>query len=361
MHSSGNKRPVHQLVNHLSRGDAIGHDVLTIQDRLRAAGYPSEIFCLHHGPGLAGRHRPASSFPDHSSPDNILLWHFSIGTSLFELAAQARDTVVMRYHNITPHRFFTGINPQLDLDCRMGRRQLIRAAEFVRLGIGDSAYNQAELETLHYPNTGHCPILLDLEKYTQTSPPSRHPAFAPRGGPNVLHVGRLMPQKRYEQLILTFHFLRRIKPEARLTIVGGWDGLERYKAFLDGLVADLGLDNVVFTGRVSDADLRALFGAADVYLCLSDHEGFCVPLVEAMKMNIPIVAKRSTAVGETLGSAGVLLEEHESSRTAEIIAALSDDKDLIEKVQHSQQRRLADFRPDVVWKRLAGLLEQAGA
>ena len=360
MISPGEKRPIHQLVNHLSRGDAIGHDVLTIQDRLRTAGHPSEIFCLHHGPGLAGRHKPASSFPEYSSPDNILLWHFSLGTSLFDLAARARDIVVMRYHNITPHHYFTGVSPQLELDCRVGRRQLARAAGFVRLGIGDSAYNQAELEALHYAYTGTCPIMLDLNKYTRSQKPPADPS-ADRAGPRVFHVGRLMPQKRYEQLLQTFYFLRKIKPRASLTMVGGWDGLERYKAFLDDLVKDLGLEGVVFTGRVSDPELRGLYTQADVYLCLSDHEGFCVPLVEAMKMDLPVVAKRSTAVGETLGRAGVLLEEHQAGRTAEIIAALTDDRKMIEEIKLDQQRRLLDFAPEAVWNRLAGLLERAGS
>lgn len=353
------KRPVHQLVNHLSRGDAIGHDVLTIQDRLRAAGHPSEIFCLHHGPGLAGRHKPASAFPDHSSPDNILIWHFSLGTSLFDLASHAREKVVMRYHNITPHKYFTGINPQLELDCRMGRRQLAQAASFVHLGVGDSAYNRAELDALGYINTGNCPIMLDLDEYTRTREGDPNSTSVSEG-PTILHVGRLMPQKRYEQLIVTHYFLKKIKPKARLIMVGGWDGLERYKAYLDGLIAELDLEGVNFTGRVSDIDLRALYTQADIYLCLSDHEGFCVPLVEAMKMDIPIVAKRSSAVGETMGRAGVVLEKHESAQTAEVLAALVDDREMLERVRVNQQKRLMDFHPDVVWERLVGLLEGAG-
>ena len=357
MAEPGKKRPVHQLVNHLSRGDAIGHDVLTIQDRLRAEGRSSEIFCLHHGPGLAGRHRPVSSFMDSCAPEDVILWHFSIGTSLFDLAAGFNGKVVMRYHNITPYQYFTGINPQLELDCRVGRIQLARAARFVNLAIGDSAYNQNELDELGYINTGNCPIMLDLAKYAPVQPPARLAHLA-QGGPNILHVGRFMPQKRYEDLIRTFHFLRKIKPEAKLILVGGWDGLEIYQACLGELVESLDPDNVIFTGRVSDADLRAIFGLCQVYLCLSEHEGFCVPLVEAMKMDLPVVAKRSTAVGETLGHAGVLLDYYSPSHAAEVIAALVDDRDRLREVRWSQQRRLEDFAPDKVWTRFRSLLDQ---
>ena len=352
-----NKRPVHQLVNHLSRGDAIGHDVLTIQDRLRAEGRSSEIFCLHHGPGLSGRHRPVSSFLDSCALDDIVLWHFSIGTSLFDLAAEFPGKVVMRYHNITPHQYFMGINPQLELDCRVGRIQLARAARFVDLAIGDSAYNQGELDALGYVNTGNCPINLDLAKYAPVQPPARMAHLA-KGGPNILHVGRFMPQKRYEDLLRTFHFLHKIKPEARLILVGGWDGLEKYRAFLGELVERLKVNNVIFTGRISDADLRAIFGLCQVYLCLSEHEGFCVPLVEAMKMDLPVVAKRSTAVGETLGPAGVLLNDYRPSHAAEVIAALVDDRDRRREVRWSQQRRLEDLAPDKVWNRFRELLQQ---
>ena len=112
-------------------------------------------------------------------------------------------------------------------------------------------------------------------------------------------------------------------------------------------------------GRVSDAELRAIFSLSQVYLCLSDHEGFCVPLVEAMKMDLPIVAKRSTAVGETLGSAGVLLDQPLPSHTAEVVSALAGDPNWRQEIIRSQRRRLKDFRPDAVWARLRGLLEQA--
>jgi len=354
--SRPDRQPIHQLVNHLAPGDAIGHDVLTIQSRLRQRGHDSEIFCLHHGPGMGRRSRPARTYPDHSSPENLLIWHFSIGTSLAELAARVPDRVVMRYHNITPARFFDGISPQLALECRLGRRQLQEAAGFVQLGVGDSAFNQAELDGLGYPRTGHCPILLDLDSLRPVKVPAHLAALA-QGGPNLLHVGRLMPQKRYEDLIKTFFFFKKIHPQARLLLVGGGEGLERYRASLEELAAELDLADVLFLGRVSGPDLLALYGLASAYLCLSDHEGFCVPLVEAMQMNLPVVAKRSTAVTETLGPAGVLLDDPGPISAAEAVSALIGDPDLRQGILAGQEERLAAFRPGPVWERLWGLLQ----
>ena len=127
--------------------------------------------------------------------------------------------MVMRYHNITPYQYFERVSPQLELDCKIGRIQLAQAAEFVTLAVGDSAYNRSELDKLGFRNTGNCPILLDLAAYVPAQAPPRL-AHLTKGGPNILHVGRFMPQKRYEDLIRTFYFLQKIKPEARLILVG---------------------------------------------------------------------------------------------------------------------------------------------
>ncbi|MBW1712109.1 MAG: glycosyltransferase family 4 protein [Deltaproteobacteria bacterium] len=351
-----NPRPVHQLVNNLSPGDAIGHDVLAIQTRLRQRGHPSEIFCLHAGPGMAKRAKPASAYSGFSSPNNAVIWHFSIGTPLAEMAASLSEPVIMRYHNVTPAHFFKGVSHQIERECRLGRQQLVAAARFVALAIGDSAFNQAELDQLGYLNTGNCPILINMAAYCPANPPARLSHLV-QGGPNILHVGRFMPQKRYEDLIKVLYFLVKIKPSARLILVGGDEGLETYRQALEGLAADLGLSRrVIFSGKVSQAELMAYFSLAQVYLCLSDHEGFCLPLIEAMTLGLPVVAKRSTAVTETLGEAGLLLDDPSPAQTAEALAALTDDPALGETIVTGQRSRLLYFQPDRVWARLSGLL-----
>jgi len=352
----GDKRPIHQIVNHLSAGDAIGHDVLTIQQRLQEMGHPSEIFALHTGPGTNAKAREASAYRGFSAPDNIVIWHFSIGTELTSLVAGLPDRVVMRYHNITPAEFFTGVNTQTEMECRLGRKQLAQAAGFVHLGIGDSAYNESELKELGYRATANCPIIMDLEAFRPVKPPARL-AHLKQGGPNILHVGRIIPQKRYEDLIRSFYFFRRIHKGARLILVGGHGGMEVYRHALDDLAAGLGLDGVIFTGYLSQKELIASYSLAEAYLCLSDHEGFCVPLIEAMHVGLPVVSKKSTAVTETLGPAGLLLDDPSPAETAEALSAVISDSDLRGALLKAQRQRVESFQPERVWERFWSLLQ----
>jgi len=348
-------RPVHQIINHLAVGDAIGHDCLTIQKRLRRLGHPSEIFALHVAPQLLGQAKAVSQYREFSSPDNLVIWHFSMGTEVSELVAGLPDRIVMRYHNVTPAHYFKDINPQAEMECLLGRQQLARAAGFVSLGIGDSAFNQAELDELGFRATGNCPILLDLESYRPAEPSSRL-AHLRQGGPNILHVGRIVPQKRYDELIKTFFFLQRLLPEARLILVGGASGMVIYQYALEDLCRSLGLGRVSFTGFLTQKELSACYALSHVYLCLSEHEGFCVPLVEAMAMDLAVVAREAAAVGQTLGTAGVKLEDPSPSLTAEVVAEVATSQELRGEILAGQRARLADFQPDRVWERFYSLL-----
>ena len=350
------RRPVHQIINHLAGGDAIGHDCLAIQERLRAEGHPSEIFALHPGPGMAGRCRAVSDYKDVSSPENVVIWHFSVGTEITDLVAELPDRVVMRYHNITPAEFFSNINAQTEMECLLGRKQLARTADFVDLGIGDSAYNEAELTELGFKASGNCPIMLNLDQYRPAEPSARLTRlFGP--GPLILHVGRIVPQKRYEDLIKVFYFIKKIRPEAGMLFIGGDSGMKIYRHALEDLIAELALTDIRFTNHITQKDLLACYTRADVYLCLSDHEGFCVPLVEAMKFDLPVAAKESSAVTQTLGEGGVLLKNPTPVMVAEAACALLEKDEFRSRVIQTQRRRLKDFEPDVVWRRFYGLLE----
>ena len=348
-------RPVHQIINHLAANDAIGHDTLTIQARLRAQGHPSEIFALHTGPGLAGRARPLGRYPEIAGEKNVIIWHFSIGTEAASLVADLAEPVIMRYHNITPAHYFSGVNPITEMECRLGRDQLAEASAFVSLAIGDSAYNEAELKELGFRATARCPILLDLEAY-QPQPATPRLARFCDGGPNILHVGRIVPQKRYEDLIKAFYLLQRIHPTARLLLAGQDAGMEIYRQALEDLTASLSLDRVFFLGQVAQQELLALYTLADAYLCLSEHEGFCVPLVEAMAVGLPVVAREAAAVAETLGPAGLLLSDPSPAQTAETLAALLADEGLRASAATAQQERLALFQPQAVWERFWGVI-----
>jgi glycosyltransferase involved in cell wall biosynthesis len=147
-----------------------------------------------------------------------------------------------------------------------------------------------------------------------------------------------------------------VRPDSRLVLVGSARGLGTYAEYLHELVEKLRLTDVLFAGHVNAAQLAAYYASASVYLSMSEHEGFGVPLLESMFFGVPIVAYKATAVPETLGDAGVLITVKEHAATAELIGLLVEDQELRKRVIARQKARLAVFWPDRVGERLQELL-----
>jgi glycosyltransferase involved in cell wall biosynthesis len=335
---------VHQLLAALSYGDAIGNEALAIQRQLRAAGHESDIFAELVHPRVAHLARPLWEYPEVSSPDTVCIYHFSIGSASGRLIHHAPDRLVVIYHNITPARFFLGFHPHLAGLCHHGRRELAAFAERTELALGDSEWNRRELEDAGFARTGVLPIVLDLSLYDR-----RPSAVAKRlyddGRTNVLFVGRIIPNKRIDDLVRTFAaFQRWIRPHSRLLLVGDHRGFERYLDRLVEMVRELRLSEVVFTGHVDDEELYAYYRAADVFLCLSEHEGFCVPLQEAMHFGLPVVAYEAGAVRETLHGGGLLLQDKSPELVAEILGRVTEGGPLRRAVLASQQQANASIR-----------------
>jgi glycosyltransferase involved in cell wall biosynthesis len=337
-------RQVHQLLAALSYGDAIGNEALAIQDHLRAMGFESEIYAERVHPRMARLARPLWRYPEVSSKDGVCLFHFSIGSAAGRLIYPAPDRLVSIYHNITPAGFFLGFHRHLAGLCYHGRRELRAFAPRTELGLGDSEFNRRELQEAGYARTGVLPIVLDFAKYER--PPSRVLERMFRDGRrNLLFVGRIIPNKRIEDLIRVFAVYQRYsEPRSRLLLVGEHKGFERYFDRLRQLVAALRLDEVVFTGHVDDDELVACYRLADVFLCLSEHEGFCVPLLEAMHFGVPVVAYDAGAVAETLCGAGVLLRDKTPELVAELVHRVVSDSLLRTSLLASQARTMDAIR-----------------
>jgi glycosyltransferase involved in cell wall biosynthesis len=293
------------------------------------------------------------------------VYHFSIGSAAGRMIYHAPDRLVAIYHNITPARFFLGFHPHLVGLTHHGRRELSAFAPRTELGLGDSEYNRRELEAAGFRRTAVLPIVLDLARYRQPPSAVTRRLFAD-GRTNVLFVGRIIPNKRIEDLVAAFAAYRRRDPRSRLLLVGDYRGHERYYARLRERAVALGLslaDDVVFTGHLEHDDLLACYAASHLFLCLSEHEGFCVPLLEAMVFGLPVVACDAGAVRETLGGAGVLLEDRDPETVAEVLARLRPDGELRRAVLAGQGRALAALeRTDfgaLVRERLAPVLDAA--
>jgi L-malate glycosyltransferase len=349
---------VHQVLASLGYGDAIGHEVLGIQRVLRAAGYESEIFVETADPRLEDLTIDFRELVHASHPDNILIHHFSLGSKASRIAYALPDRMAIVYHNITPSEFFVDIHRMLVRQCYHGRRELAAYVDRCDLALGDSEFNRQELEAAGFAATGVLPVVPDFSHLDGPANDLIARQFDDEWT-NVLFVGRIVPNKKIENLIRFFAaYKRRYNPRARLLIVGSYGGFERYLIMLQHLVAQLGVQDVHFLGQVSNGELTAFYGVADLFLCASEHEGFCVPLMEAFYARIPVLALARTAVPATMDGGGVLYENPDPAEVATLMDIVAGDHALQERILASQDAALDRMRAKDFAGTLLGFVDQ---
>jgi glycosyltransferase involved in cell wall biosynthesis len=348
---------VNQWVPAAHKGDAIGDSARVVRGMLRARGYQSDLFALTIDDDLREDVRPFAH-PDARRGD-VTIFHFALPSPMTEAFASLAGRRVLQYHNITPAAFFAPYDAQMFRLAALGRRELQTLAGRVDLALGDSEFNRQELEALGFAPTGVLPIAVNTARITDAP---RRPALEKilaDGLINILFVGRIVPNKRIEDHIrLAELYKRNIDSYYRFIFVGRYDGIPRYYAQIRSLIAEFQMlpDRFWFTGPVPDEDLGAFYRWADVYVSLSEHEGFCVPLVEAMAADVPVLAYKAGAVAETLGGAGVLFEPKDLELAAEMLGLLVYDRSIRERVLAGQRKRLQDFSPAAIDRRLGEVL-----
>jgi L-malate glycosyltransferase len=349
---------IHQVLATLGYGDAIGHEVLGIQRVLRGAGYESEIFVETADERLESLTRDYRELVDFSHPDNLLLHHFSLGSKASRTAFAVPDRMALIYHNITPPEYFAGVQRKLARQCFHGRRELRAYAARCDLAMGDSEFNRLDLEALGFPRTAVLPVVPDFSHLDRPANWLVAREFDD-GWTNILFVGRMIANKKIEDLIRFFHaYHTAFNPRSRLLLVGAQRGFERYLLTLHGLVDRLGLDHVHFIGHVSDEELVAFYEVADLFLCASEHEGFCVPLVEAFYTEVPVLAYASSAVPSTMDGAGVLFEDRDPLHVAQLIDAIMSDAGLRDALVDGQLAAVDRLRARDFAGTLLGLVER---
>jgi L-malate glycosyltransferase len=352
---------INQWVPAAHRGDAIGDSARVVRETIRRAGHQSDIYALTIDDDLRGDVLPFAD--DSARSGDVTIFHFALPSQMTAAFASVPGGRVLQYHNVTPARFFAPYDAQLFRLAALGRQDLRSLVGHVDLALGDSEFNRQELEDLGFAPTGVLPISVNTARITEAR---RQPALEKilsDGLINVLFVGRIVPNKRIEDHIrLAEVYKRYVDSYYRFIFVGRYDGVPRYYAQLRALIAEFKMlpDRFWFTGAATDDDLAAFYRWADVYVSLSEHEGFCVPLVEAMAADVPVLAYAAGAVPETLGGAGMLFAPKDLELAAELLGMLVYDRPVRDRVLDGQRRRLRDFAPDRLEARLWEALGRVG-
>lgn len=339
---------IHQVVVAAVPGDAVTSAALAFRELLRRAGR-SDLYARYVDPRLAGDVRDLGELEAKAHGADLLVYHASIGDPhVASFLLDQPQRLVLVYHNITPPEYFAGIDPAFASLLTAGRSQLLALRRRVLKALAVSPFNARELEALGYRDVDVSPLPVDLAAVAALEP---DPATARRlreevGGPIVLFVGQLLPHKRPDLLLQAHHVLSTyLLPEAHLVLVGP-SPMEGYRRALERLVEELALDAHI-TGWVRQEELVAFYRAASCFVTMSEHEGLCVPLLEAMTFGVPVVARAYAAIPETVAGAGVVLPaDADASLAAEAAYEVISNETLREALVADGRRRAAAFDVD---------------
>ena len=338
---------VHQLLPTFSPRDAVGNSTLELAELLRRLGYESHIYAndIHHE--LARKAEPIAQLPD---DDSWVIYHHSIGSTAGDAYERRAGRRILMYHNITPLELVERWAPQVGAEILLGREQTARYSHLTDVAVAASDYNRAELDALGYPKTTTIPVMFELDRLA-VGVSARRSAHV-----RIVFVGRLAPNKAQHDLIASLAVLRSTDhPEATLHLVGART-FGSYSDAIRDYTASLGLADAVFVHEaVTDDELADHYSAADVFVCLSDHEGFCVPIIEAMHRGLPVIAFNSSAVGATVGDGGLVLDSKSPDIVAAAISRVHGDEALRTRMGDAGRRRAAQFRSEhsrTAWAKL---------
>ena len=354
------KRPIHQMIRSVNYGDAISNHAVELMKLLRKWGHPSEIYVEACDPRMAHYCRPYQTYPD--DPEDVLIYQYGAGSLLTDFLHSRLQRTVLYYHNVTPPHFFENIDPELVGRLKWGRDDLRRRCGEFKGVLTVSEHNRQELLAMGFDDVEVIPILLNLPALARSAAclaGRRIEKQFDDGYVNILFVGRLAPNKKQEDLLQALAYYRNlVDSRARLLLVGSW-GNFRYKVRLEMLAEQLGISECThFSGHLELGDgFGGYYGAATVFLSLSEHEGFGVPLIESMYFDLPIIAYASSAVPETLGGCGFLLTEKRYDVIGELIYNLVTDQALRQQVVRKQRERLAAFDRATVQSQIKSWVE----
>jgi len=331
-----------QLLSGAGPYDAITNQALAWQRMLAEDGIGGEVLAAHMDPAVDGAVRRLEGLDDGAGGADLLVVHYSAHAPALDRALALPVRKLLVYHNITPPQYLWEHEPYVAMICALGRERLAGYAARVDAAVAPSAFSAGDLEA-----AGFADVRVDRRLYLFDRERLRPGAAdAERGeGPTILFVGRLSHNKRQDRLVKAFAlYQREHAPGARLVLPGS-PGSGTYGPYLARLAAEAGARDVELPGGLPQERLNARYAGADAFVCLSEHEGFCIPLLESMHFGLPVIARRAAAVPEVLGDAGVLLDDPDLPTVAEAIDIAVRCAPLREELRARGERRLGDFTP----------------
>lgn len=338
-------KAIHQFLAGFTSRDAISNEAIQMRDIFRSWGYESDIFSETHTtlPKFREQSHAAPDYATRAGSDDVVLLHLSIGSRVNDIFRDLPCKKAILYHNITPAAYLEFINKRMAYDLLRGREQVANLAGVAEVNMACSRFNAMELEEQGFSNVHVLPLVLDLGQ-SKIPPDKATLRMCNDGTVNILFVGRCVPNKALEDLLSAFfYFHKHVEPNSRLIHVGSHAGTDRYYYLLLGKARELGLSTVQFAGSVSQAALNAYYKSAHLFLCMSEHEGFCIPLIESMAHDLPILAYAAAAVPETMDGAGVLFSRKQFELVAEMMGMLVHDQPFRNGIIEGQRSRLSDY------------------
>ncbi len=354
-----------QILPSVCRGDTISNDALEIYGELSDHRIRTHIYAEHIGPGISSRRVSRMEELPVLKKEDVIIYHLSTESGMYEHIQEIRKNygcnIIFRYHNITPPDYFEPFSKDMAQRCYMGLEEARKIREIPTLVLTVSDYDRAQLRKIGYS----CPImilapLVPLAEYTIDPAEEVMNRYPLNEYINLLSVGQIVPHKRIERLMDIYDSYRRtVDDKARLFLVGSTMEVPEYYEYLENYRRKLGYheDEIIFTGHVAFNEMIAYYRIADVFLCMSEAEGFGMPLVEAMYYQVPVLAYEAGAVPETLGGSGVLLPTSQPGDVADVIRTIIKNPRSKGQILAGQQRRLETFIESSPRKELLKVIE----
>ncbi len=352
---------INQLTSGFSTGDAISNEIFELQKVFRKWGYVSEVYANPQftSPKVRARCYDYREYEKKDSADNLMIFHFSVGSHLTDFFQNLRCKKVIIYHNITPPKYYLATDVKTSRQLAQGLKELKEFSNVPDLALADSKFNEQDLISAGYRKIGVLPLLIDFDAFNHEPDQKTMDEYSD-SHTNILFVGRIVPNKKFEDVIKAFYFYQKTQnPLSRLFLVGSYNRLDRYYSYLQRLVREMNAQNVIFTGHINFSELIAYYRLAHLFICMSEHEGFCIPLLESIHSQIPIIAYGATAVRETLAGSSIIVNEKNFEEIAEMIHLVLTDKNLRENIILRQNERLKDFQRPIIESKLREYLKDS--